>query len=210
MGEAIREARAALDCGEVPVGCVYVHPVRGFLGSGHNDTVASCNATRHAELVALDRILKSGGTAAEVAECRLYVTVEPCVMCASALRQLGVRDVVYGAANDKFGGCGSVLAIHADEIPGLRELPSRGGVREEEAIALLRCFYSQENQGAPVPQKRTRKQAALGEQLAMLDSKVGGEASEAAPAAAAPVEHTTRPELCVAAFHAGSTRQKDT
>lgn len=165
MGHALREAQAALACGEVPVGCAYVHPRRGVLGSGHNDTVASCNGTRHAELVALDRILASGCTAAEVAECTLYVTIEPCVMCASALRQLGVCGVVYGAGNDKFGGCGTVLNIHADAIPGLRELPAHGGVREDEAVALLRRFYSHENVGAPNPQKRTRKQMQLGEEL---------------------------------------------
>ncbi len=86
-------------------------------------------------------------------------------MCASALRQLGVSRVVFGAGNDKFGGCGSVLNIHCDAIPGLPELPARGGVREDEAVALLRRFYAHENQGAPNPQKRTRKQTELGEEL---------------------------------------------
>ena len=164
MGHALREAEAALACGEVPVGCAYVHPRSGVLGSGHNDTVASCNATRHAELVALDRILNAGRSPADVSECTLYVTVEPCVMCASALRQLGVRNVVFGCGNDKFGGGGSVLNIHTDALPSLDAMPARGGVREDEAIALLRRFYSHENQGAPVPQKRTRKQIELGEQ----------------------------------------------
>ena len=171
MSHALREAEAALACGEVPVGCAYWHPQRGVLGSGHNDTVASCNGTRHAELVALDRILLAGGTAAEVAECTLYVTIEPCVMCASALRQLGVRQVVFGARNDKFGGCGTVVNIHADAIPGLRELPTHGGVRELEAVALLRRFYAHENQGAPNPQKRTRKQVELGEELAAMGAQ---------------------------------------
>lgn len=165
MQEALREAEAALVCGEVPVGCAYIHPRLGVLGSGHNDTVASCNGTRHAELVALERILCSGGTAEQVAECTLYVTIEPCVMCASALRQLRVSGVVYGAGNDKFGGCGTVLDIHADGIPGLPALPARGGVCEQEAIDLLRRFYAKENAGAPNPQKRTRKQMALGEEL---------------------------------------------
>ena len=168
MGLALAEADAALREFEVPVGCVFVHETDGVLGRGHNNTVASCNPTRHAELEAIDAILASGRTAADIAACTLYVTVEPCIMCASALRQLGVRSVVFGCVNDKFGGCGGVLNVHADSPPSLRPLPARGGVREEEAIAMLRLFYSQENQGAPAPQKRTRRQLALAEQAAAV------------------------------------------
>ena len=91
MGEALAAAEAALAALEVPVGCVFVHPRRGVLGRGHNNTVASCNATRHAELEAIDTILAGGNNAADLAECTLYVTVEPCIMCASALRQLRVQ-----------------------------------------------------------------------------------------------------------------------
>jgi len=167
MDDALAQAQAALRASEVPVGCVFVHPRHGVLGRGHNNTVASCNGTRHAELEAIDAMLARGRTAAEIAECTLYVTVEPCIMCASALRQLGVQRVVFGCANDKFGGCGGVLNIHSDEAsPSLRPLPARGGVREAEAIALLRLFYAQENQGAPAPQKRTRRQLELAEAAA--------------------------------------------
>ena len=165
MGEALAEAEAALRGNEVPVGCVLVHPDRGrsVVGRGHNNTVASCNATRHAEMEAVDGMLAEGWTAADVAQCELYVTVEPCIMCASALRHIGVRKVVFGCVNDKFGGCGGVLNIHSDAV-GERSKPmlARGGVREAEAIALLRRFYAQENQGAPVPQKRTRRHIELG------------------------------------------------
>jgi tRNA-specific adenosine deaminase 2 len=108
MGHALREAEAALATSEVPVGCVFVHNSRGVIGRGHNYTVASCNATRHAELEAIRSILDSGEySVKDFADCTLYVTVEPCIMCASALRQLHVRRVVYGCANDKFGGCGA-------------------------------------------------------------------------------------------------------
>jgi tRNA(Arg) A34 adenosine deaminase TadA len=109
MGAALCEAEAALAVNEVPVGCVFVHARDGIIGRGHNNTVASCNATRHAELEAIDKILGEHGHSADViSECTLYVTVEPCIMCASALRQLRVRRVVYGCANDKFGGCGTL------------------------------------------------------------------------------------------------------
>lgn len=185
MEAAIREGEAALRVSEVPVGCVFAHPTLGILGRGHNNTVATCNATRHAEMEAIDKILAKHSVKA-LAECTLYVTIEPCIMCASALRQIGVRRVVYGAGNDKFGGCGTVLSIHDDQPfasaaasasasasgagsssqrapKQLAPLPARGGVKEAEAIALLRLFYSTENQSAPVPQKRTRKQAELAE-----------------------------------------------
>lgn len=178
MDAALQEAEAALAAHEVPVGCAFVHPQHGIIGRGHNNTVASCNGTRHAELEAIDQMLRDGRPAAAIAECTLYVTVEPCIMCASALRQLGVSSVVYGCGNDKFGGCGSVLSIHSDALGDVQALPTCGGVREEEAIALLRRFYSQENTSAPVPQKRTRRQIELGDQLM-------GSAQEQVPAAAA-------------------------
>ena len=101
MGVALAEAAAALDAGEVPVGCAFVHPRDGLVGRGHNNTVASCNGTRHAELEAIDAMLAAGLSAARIAECTLYVTVEPCIMCASALRQLRTRRVVFGCRNDK-------------------------------------------------------------------------------------------------------------
>ena len=178
MGEALAEAETALRELEVPVGCVFVHPERGILGRGHNNTVASCNGTRHAEMEAIDAMLEAGCVPADIAACALYVTVEPCIMCASALRQLGVRRVVFGCVNDKFGGCGGVLNVHTDPVAArcddaasavdgigdttrLRALPASGGVREAEAVALLRLFYATENQSAPVPQKRTRRQLEL-------------------------------------------------
>jgi len=146
MDLALSEAAAALEAGEVPVGCVFAHPARGVIGRGRNNTVASRNGTRHAELEAIDRMLDVDGVPPEsVAECTLYVTVEPCLMCASALRQLRVSRVVFGAANDKFGGCGSVLSLHADggaSAAGDPPYPAVGGVRKAEAVALLRLFYA--------------------------------------------------------------------
>lgn len=78
---------------------------------------------------------------------------------------------------------GSVLSIHADETPGLPPLPAQGGVREEEAVAMLRLFYAQENQSAPVPQKRTRRQLELAESAAAA-VRAGGCASAAASSSA--------------------------
>lgn len=77
-------------------------------------------ATRHAELEAIDEILSNSELTPDISQMNdyplstttLYVTVEPCIMCASALRQLGINQVFYGCANDRFGGCGSVLGVN--------------------------------------------------------------------------------------------------
>lgn len=81
--------------------------------------ISARKASRHAELEAIDLILEdttltppSSSTRYPLANTTLYVTVEPCIMCASALRQLGIRQVFYGCENDKFGGCGSVLSVN--------------------------------------------------------------------------------------------------
>ena len=76
-------------------------------------------ATRHAELEAIDEILADKTLTPEMTEyplstTTLYVTVEPCIMCASALRQLGIKRVYYGCGNDRFGGCGSVLGVNQE------------------------------------------------------------------------------------------------
>jgi len=78
-----------------------------------NDTNRSLNGTRHAEFVAIEQILAEHPMSI-LRETVLYVTVEPCVMCASALRQYGIKAVYYGCANDKFGGTGGVMNIHSE------------------------------------------------------------------------------------------------
>jgi tRNA-specific adenosine deaminase 2 len=78
-------------------------------------------------------------------ETDLYVTVEPCIMCASALRQYRIRAVYFGCLNDRFGGCGGVMQIHSDKSVD-PPYPVYGGLFREEAIMLLRRFYVQENE----------------------------------------------------------------
>lgn len=75
--------------------------------------------TRHAELEAIDQIMANNELTPELSKyplstTTLYVTVEPCIMCASALRQLGIKEVFYGCDNDRFGGCGSVLGVNEE------------------------------------------------------------------------------------------------
>ena len=84
-------------------------------------TVTPFQAIRHAELEAIDQIMASKELTPEFSKyplltTTLYVTVEPCIMCASALRQLGIKEVFYGCDNDRFGGCGSVLGVNEEYV----------------------------------------------------------------------------------------------
>ncbi|KAJ9120188.1 hypothetical protein QFC22_003088 [Naganishia vaughanmartiniae] len=103
------QAEEALAAKEVPVGCVFVRDGKA-IAKARNRTNEWRNATLHAELVSLDEILKTHSLPLQ--DVTLYVTVEPCVMCASALRQVGIGKVIYGAGNERFGGCGSVLDVN--------------------------------------------------------------------------------------------------
>ncbi|KAB2600056.1 tRNA-specific adenosine deaminase 2 [Pyrus ussuriensis x Pyrus communis] len=120
MRLAIEQANEALDSLEVPVGCVIVED-GNVIASGRNRTNETRNATRHAEMEAIDTLLEQwreqrlskSQVAEKFSKCVLYVTCEPCIMCAAALSFIGIREVFYGCANDKFGGCGSILSLHS-------------------------------------------------------------------------------------------------
>lgn len=150
----------------MPIGCVIYDPEEGKVISwGRNRTNEDKNGTKHAELVALERLQNEIGYEATRAldwkRMELYVTVEPCVMCAAALRFLGVGRVFYGCGNDRFGGCGSVLNIHTGPfIPESSTPKLNCEVLKEyrtECIMLLRKFYVRENEKAPNPKKKTKR-----------------------------------------------------
>ncbi|XP_060044662.1 tRNA-specific adenosine deaminase 2 isoform X5 [Erinaceus europaeus] len=121
------------------------------------------SATRHAELVAIDQALawcrRNGRDSSEVFErAVLYVTVEPCIMCAAALRLVKVPLVVYGCQNERFGGCGSVLDIASADLPNTgRPFQCLPGYRAEEAVEMLKDFYKQENPNAPKSKVRKKE-----------------------------------------------------
>lgn len=133
MLRALEEAEGALRAGEVPVGCVFVCDGEE-VASGSNLTNATMNPTRHAELVAIDSV----SDRRDWSRCEVYVTCEPCIMCASALAQLGVKKVHFGCRNDKFGGCVSILTAGNFECVE--------GQGKEEAVALFRQFYERHNE----------------------------------------------------------------
>ncbi|KAK3147386.1 hypothetical protein QOZ80_3BG0281740 [Eleusine coracana subsp. coracana] len=174
MELALEQAKFALDNLEVPVGCVIVEDGK-VISSGSNRTNATRNATRHAEMEAIDVLLREwqgmGLDQPQVAEkfarCDLYVTCEPCIMCATALSILGIREVYFGCANDKFGGCGSIMSLHegsaslsddllGSPIPKPKGFKCTGGIMAEEAVDLFKCFYEQGNPNAPKPHRPVR------------------------------------------------------
>jgi len=161
MKLALEQAQMSLDDAEVPVGCVFVRDGK-VIAAGRNQPNRTHNATKHAEIVAMDKLYAEHGvdTATQrwFADVVLYVTVEPCVMCAAALRIAGVRRCVFGCRNDRFGGCGSVLNVSSQQQDGsLPVLECTEGVYKDEAVRLLRLFYSQENANAPRPKKKSNR-----------------------------------------------------
>ena len=138
MREALAEARAAAEAGEVPIGAVTV--LHGeILARGQNRVLRDCDPTAHAEIVAL-----RGAAAAvhnyRLVECELYVTLEPCAMCAGAIIHARVDRLVYGAADRKAGAAGSVLEVL--NHPQLNhKMPVTSGVLAEECGGLLREFF---------------------------------------------------------------------
>ncbi|KAI0276165.1 cytidine deaminase-like protein [Russula aff. rugulosa BPL654] len=166
MLQAMEMAEEALAASEVPIGCVFVRGGRA-IARARNRTNELRNATRHAELEAIDAILADPSLTPPsllatgtypLTDTTLYVTVEPCIMCASALRQMGIKRVFYGCANERFGGCGSVLGVNKSLAhPKHPPFDATDGYCREEAIIILRRFYITENTNAPTPRSKTNR-----------------------------------------------------
>lgn len=162
MRTAITLAKYALDHEETPVACIFVHSkLNKVIAYGMNGTNESISGISHAEFMGIKQIQEKYGTDPKIfSEIVLYVTVEPCIMCASALKQLGIKKVVFGCGNERFGGNGSILCIHNDTSTNKsNKYVSIPGVLRREAIMLLRYFYVRENDRAPKP--RTKKDRKL-------------------------------------------------
>ena len=138
MDEALRLAREAGEAGEVPVGCVVV---RGgeILGRGRNRREEERSALAHAEIEAIREACSRVGDW-RLEGCALYVTLEPCAMCAGAILNARIPTVVYGLREGKTGACGSVLDLFAEDF-GFRPR-MYGGVREAECRDLMQDFFS--------------------------------------------------------------------
>ncbi len=139
MREALEQARAAASHGDVPVGAVVVHEGH-VIARAHNERELRGDPTAHAEVLALRAAAEVVG-GWRLAGCTLYVTLEPCVMCAGALQQSRIDRVVFGAADPKGGATGTLYNVAAD--PRLNhEVDVTHGVLAEESSRLLSEFFA--------------------------------------------------------------------
>lgn len=137
MREALSLARKAAEMGEVPVGCVIVRG-QEIVGRGYNRRETDKSALAHAEIQAIDQACRTlGGW--RLWECTLYVTLEPCAMCAGAILNARIPRVVYGASDRKFGACGSVCSLFSMDFNHHPQVEA--GLLEEESKALLQDFF---------------------------------------------------------------------
>lgn len=140
MKEAIRQAKKAYALGEVPIGCVIVHDGK-IIGRGYNRRNTDKNTLSHAELIAIRKASKVIGDW-RLEECTLYVTLEPCQMCAGAIVQARIPKVVMACMNPKAGCAGSILNI-LDQPEFNHQVESVRGVMEEECAQLLKTFFKE-------------------------------------------------------------------
>ena len=164
MQEALQEAQSAYDNREVPVGCIIVSKTKQSIVSiGRNETNEFNDGTRHCEIVAIDSLVEKFEGKIDWDDLVLYVTVEPCVMCAAALRLVGLTRVVYGCANDRFGGCASVLDVHSIAPDVVKPLEITSGILAEEAVNLLQRFYERGNIKLPESKRHRRTSVKITE-----------------------------------------------
>jgi tRNA(adenine34) deaminase len=139
MREALALARQAGEASEVPVGAVVVKDGE-VVGRGYNRPVSAKDPTAHAEVVALrDAAARIGNY--RLGECELYVTLEPCAMCAGAIMHARVKRVIYGAKDPKSGACGSIVNLFAEDRLN-HHTAVVGGVMANEASRILQEFFA--------------------------------------------------------------------
>ncbi|KAK9873908.1 hypothetical protein WA026_002260 [Henosepilachna vigintioctopunctata] len=149
MEKAFELANEALQSNEVPVGCIFVYE-DNIIAIGRNMVNETRNATRHAEMCCIDQVndfckKENLNFIAVFKETFVYVTVEPCIMCAAALYDLKVKSIIYGCKNDRFGG--ETVFNVADVLKPVTT--RKGGYRADDAMNLLKLFYQGVNPSAP-------------------------------------------------------------
>lgn len=163
MRLAMEQARQARAVGEVPVGAVIVHgqgEAARVLAAGYNRPVTTHDPTAHAEIVALRDAAQQRGNY-RLPDCTLYVTLEPCAMCAMAMMHARLQRVVFGAFDPKTGAAGSVIDLFAQARLNHQTVIA-GGVLADECGALLRDFFAA-RRAEQRRQRDERRGAAAGE-----------------------------------------------
>jgi tRNA(adenine34) deaminase len=138
MREALRQAGKAIRLGEVPIGCVIVYQDK-IIGRGYNKRNTKKTTLAHAELIAIEKASKRMGDW-RLEDCTMYVTLEPCQMCAGAIIQARIKKVVVGTMNPKAGCAGSILnLLQMEEFNHQAELVT--GILEKECTDILQDFF---------------------------------------------------------------------
>lgn len=144
MDLALEEARKAAARGEVPVGAVVTDATGTVIAAAGNRTLEDRDPTAHAEILAIRAAARALGSE-RLAGCALYVTLEPCPMCAAAIAQARIARLYYGAADPKSGGVAQGPRVFAH--PQTHHVPEvYDGIAAEEASALLRAFFAERRQ----------------------------------------------------------------
>ena len=152
MKEAVRQAKKAAALGDVPIGCVIVREGK-IIARGYNRRMADKNTLSHAEILAIKKACrKAGGWRLE--DCTMYVTLEPCPMCAGAIVQARIPRVVMGCMNPKAGCAGSVLdLLHQEGFN--HQVETVRGILEEECSGMMKAFFK------GLREKKQREKAVL-------------------------------------------------
>ena len=139
MKEALKEAKKAFDKDEVPVGALIVK-VNKIIARAHNKKESKCDATNHAEILAIQKACKKLNSW-RLIDCDMYVTLEPCSMCAGALINARIRKLYIGTQDDKTGACGSVLNLL--EYKFNHKIEVNKYILKDECETILKTFFKQ-------------------------------------------------------------------
>ena len=141
MASALKEAERAFEENEVPVGAVVVFENK-IIGKGHNRNISLNDPTAHAEIIAITAACDYLGSQ-YLNDCEIYVTLEPCVMCAGAILNAGIKTLYFGAFEPKFGACGSVYNLLEGNKYN-RNIQIYNGIFSDESQSLLKAFFKEQ------------------------------------------------------------------
>lgn len=136
---AFAEARVAAQLGEVPIGCCILDENGEILARAGNRVETLSDACAHAEIIALQKAMK-GRANWRLDQCKLYVTLEPCPMCAGAILNSRIAEVHYAAPDQRLGACGTTMDVLGNN-PINRVVSIQGGFRAEESVQMLQTFF---------------------------------------------------------------------
>ncbi|MDO8580640.1 MAG: tRNA adenosine(34) deaminase TadA [Candidatus Omnitrophota bacterium] len=143
MREALRQAKIAAEKDEVPIGAVIVHSNK-IIAKAHNQVETLKDPTAHAEMIAVTQAANTLGQK-WLTDCTLFVTIEPCSMCAGALVLARIKKIIFGALDPKAGACGSILNI-ASSFQLNHRIEVESGLMGEECAALIQQFFQKKRQ----------------------------------------------------------------